>query len=156
MSAAYNALVQAQYRNTPYTFMQDAKLVRAAGDGTRALRELDQSIRLAEEAAAAVIDLTNEEVDKERKLIMAKAEVLRCHWAREVDNITEKQVVEYFNKAMSLSSRLVSFLYGALLIINDVAGMRARRSISPNTTMAWSSRSLQRNLVVSFLGDRSL
>ena len=156
MSAAYNALVQAQYRNTPYTFMQDAKLVRAAGDGTRALRELDQSIRLAEEAAAAVIDLTNEEVDKERKLIMAKAEVLRCHWAREVDNITEKQVVGYFNKAMSLSSRLVSFLCGALLIINDVAGMRARRSISPNTTMAWSSRSLQRNLVVSFLGDRSL
>ncbi|KZV76007.1 hypothetical protein PENSPDRAFT_570505 [Peniophora sp. CONT] len=109
MSAAYSALIQAQYRKTPYTFIQDAKLVKATGDSSRALRELEHSIRLAEEADAAVIDLTAEtDNDADIKLMMGKAELLRCRWAQEEDKFTEREVVALFNKTMAMVPRYES------------------------------------------------
>ena len=108
LSAAYSALLQAQHRKTPYTFVQAAKLVAAGGDHSRALRELEHSIRLATEADAGIIDLTGESGnDADKKLMMAKAELLRCRWAKESDQFVEREVVAMFNKPMSMMPKYV-------------------------------------------------
>lgn len=120
MSAAYSALIQARHRKTPYAFIQDAKLVKATGDGSRALRELEHSMSLTEEAEAAVIDLTAEnESEGDSKVMMAKAELLRCRWAREEDKFTEREVVALFNKTMAMVPRYApsSYWRGVSLII---------------------------------------
>ncbi|VDB97094.1 unnamed protein product [Peniophora sp. CBMAI 1063] len=114
MSAAYSALIQAQHRKTPYAFIQDAKLVRATGDSARALRELEHSIRLVQEAEAAVIDLTTDanggdsEKDLESRIMMGKAELLRGRWARDEDKFSEREVIAFFNNALAIVPRYES------------------------------------------------
>ena len=77
MSTAYSALLQAKHHQTPYAFVQAAKLVRATGENDRALRDLEHSLVLAEESEG-VIDLTEEAtVDEDtKKLLKAKVSMI--------------------------------------------------------------------------------
>lgn len=74
---AYSAILQAQRCNTPYSFVENAKLVRTREDPLRALQELEKAMRLSgflprerSQGQDAVIDLT---VGSEEMRMRAKA-----------------------------------------------------------------------------------
>jgi serine/threonine-protein kinase ATR len=74
ISTAYSALLQARHHQTPYAFVQSAKLMRATGEHNRALRDLEHEIQLVERTENSVVDLTVEgtDDDDERKWMKAK------------------------------------------------------------------------------------
>ena len=60
---AYSAILQAKHRDTPNSFMENAKLLNATGESLRALQELENSMRLLGmiDSADVDVDLTHED-----------------------------------------------------------------------------------------------
>ncbi|THH16411.1 hypothetical protein EW146_g4222 [Bondarzewia mesenterica] len=112
---AYSAMLQARQSHTPFSFIQSAKLVKAAGEPLRALQELDNSIRasaLGEEAPGDVIDLTGD--DEESKQMKAKAQLLRARWMNESDRFEIPDNMKAYEDALTLWPKWesVTFYYG--------------------------------------------
>jgi serine/threonine-protein kinase ATR len=78
ISTAYSALLQAKHHQTPYAFVQAAKLVRAKGENERALRDLEHSLVLAEQSED-IIDLTDDVAmdDDAKRMLKAKVGMQR-------------------------------------------------------------------------------
>ncbi|KAI0032945.1 hypothetical protein K488DRAFT_78188 [Vararia minispora EC-137] len=115
VSTAYSALLQARHHQTPYAFIQAAKLTRASGEHERALRDLEHSLSLVEQSED-VIDLTEDNVIEEddRKMLKAKAHLLLCRWMTESDSYQDAEIQKYFNKAAEIVPRYESatFYFG--------------------------------------------
>lgn len=62
---AYSAMLQAQQKKAPYSFIETAKLLKASGEPLRALNELENSIKLLRLFDDQVVDLT-EDAESER------------------------------------------------------------------------------------------
>jgi serine/threonine-protein kinase ATR len=67
---AYSAILQAQYTNARFSFMESGKLVRTRGEPLRALQELENSMRILGFVDNNTIDLTKE--DDQSKRMKAK------------------------------------------------------------------------------------
>ncbi|EIW76220.1 hypothetical protein CONPUDRAFT_158248 [Coniophora puteana RWD-64-598 SS2] len=100
---AYSAMLQSQQTQLKFSFMESAKLVKAAGEPLRALQELENSMRLAGilESKSDTIDLTND-TDASKKMV-AKAYVLLARWMNESDRFEATDVLNTFGEATKLS-----------------------------------------------------
>ncbi|TDL29365.1 hypothetical protein BD410DRAFT_710460 [Rickenella mellea] len=103
---AYNAVLQAQEGETPHAFFQSAKLVKAAGEPLRALRELNNALmgedsRRKSMAAQGIINLAETvPEDAETK----RARLLRARWMRESERYDSGVVIKELSRlAKSLS-----------------------------------------------------
>lgn len=57
---AYSAVLQAQQKDAPYSFIESSKLQKVMGDPLRALNELENSSNLLQLFDKAVVDLTED------------------------------------------------------------------------------------------------
>lgn len=113
---AYSASLQADQLETPFSFIQSAKLIRANGENERALRELDAGIKykipnimneiLAQGDKNNTIDLTFEEDpphDDYRikyKTLTAKCYLLKARWCTEGDRFNFNEMERFFRDAI--------------------------------------------------------
>ncbi|KAJ7784096.1 hypothetical protein B0H16DRAFT_1296839 [Mycena metata] len=99
---AYSAMLQAQQSNHEFSFMENAKLVRATAEPLRALQELENSMRLLGliEDRKDVLDLTED--DDETKKMKAKALVLRARWMNESERYAIAPIFTNFLNATEL------------------------------------------------------
>ncbi|KAG8865167.1 serine/threonine-protein kinase M1 [Tulasnella sp. 330] len=88
---AYSAVLQAKQINAPFAYIQSCKLVKADGEGYRALQELETAIARARD----VNDLYESEDTKST----AKALLLRARWRHETDRFGQKEIVQSFKDA---------------------------------------------------------
>lgn len=70
---AYSAVLQARRMDTPFTFLQSVKLVKAVGEPIRALQELDKA--LTKSAIAAEKEVVNLVDEPDPEIIRMKAKV---------------------------------------------------------------------------------
>ncbi|KAK7062299.1 Serine/threonine-protein kinase atr [Favolaschia claudopus] len=101
---AYSAVLQAQQSgNSRFSFMESAKLVKAAGEPLRALQELENSMRALGLLTDRkdFVDLTTED-DNESKRMKAKAIVLRARWMNESERFDNNTVFGVFVLATEL------------------------------------------------------
>ncbi|KAG1768696.1 hypothetical protein EDD22DRAFT_1041450 [Suillus occidentalis] len=94
---AYSAMLQAQYTNARFSFMESGKLVRARGEPLRALQELENSMRILGFVDNNTIDLTKE--DDQSKRMKAKAQILLARWMNESDRYEASYVLKQFQNA---------------------------------------------------------
>ncbi|KAG2060248.1 hypothetical protein BDR06DRAFT_872755 [Suillus hirtellus] len=94
---AYSAMLQAQYTNARFSFMESGKLVRARGEPLRALQELENSMRLLGFVDNNTVDLTRE--DEHSKRMKAKAQILLARWMNESDRYEASYVLKQFQSA---------------------------------------------------------
>jgi serine/threonine-protein kinase ATR len=110
---AYSAMLQAQYTNARFSFMESGKLVRARGEPLRALQELENSMRILGFVDNKTIDLTRE--DDQSKRMKAKvwtylsngcssqyrnqAQILLARWMNESDRYEASYVLKQFQNA---------------------------------------------------------
>ncbi|KDQ64194.1 hypothetical protein JAAARDRAFT_117891 [Jaapia argillacea MUCL 33604] len=94
---AYSSMLHAQRTQTPFSFIESARLIKANGESLRALQELDNSLQVCELAEKDVIDLTED--DEEGKKMKAKAHVLLARWMNDSDRFEETYVWKAFQKA---------------------------------------------------------
>ncbi|KAG2115849.1 uncharacterized protein F5147DRAFT_751291 [Suillus discolor] len=94
---AYSAMLQAQYTNARFSFMESGKLVRARGEPLRALQELENSMRLLGFVDNNTVDLTRE--DEHSKRMKAKAQILLARWMNESDRYEASYVLKQFQNA---------------------------------------------------------
>ncbi|KAJ7130974.1 hypothetical protein C8R46DRAFT_1327841 [Mycena filopes] len=99
---AYSAMLQAQQIPNTFSFMENAKLVRATAEPLRALQELENSMRLLGliEDRKDVVDLTED--DDETKRMKAKALVLRARWMNESERFEIAPIFTTFLNATEL------------------------------------------------------
>ena len=70
---AYSAMLQAQRTDTPYSFIQSAKLVKASGEPLRALQELNKALEKTNISIPSdVVDLT---LDADPEITKMRAKV---------------------------------------------------------------------------------
>ncbi|KAG1764780.1 FAT domain-containing protein [Suillus placidus] len=93
----YSAMLQAQYTNARFSFMESGKLVRARGEPLRALQELENSMRILGLVDNKTIDLTRE--DEQSKRMKAKAQILLARWMNESDRYEASYVLKQFQNA---------------------------------------------------------
>jgi serine/threonine-protein kinase ATR len=107
---AYSAMLQAQYTNVRFSFMESGKLVRAWGEPLRTLQELEKSMRILGLVDNNTIDLTRE--DDQFKQMKAKvwkyslnrcssqshnqAQILLARWMNESDRYEASYVLKQF------------------------------------------------------------
>ncbi|KAG2369791.1 hypothetical protein BDR07DRAFT_1447599 [Suillus spraguei] len=94
---AYSAMLQAQYTNARFSFMESGKLVRARGEPLRALQELENSMRILGFVDNNAVDLTRE--DEQSKRMKAKAQILLARWMNESDRYEASYVLKQFQNA---------------------------------------------------------
>ncbi|KAI0832693.1 hypothetical protein BC628DRAFT_1309839 [Trametes gibbosa] len=101
---AYSAILQAQRCNTPYSFMENAKLVRTREDPLRALQELEKAMRLfgflppnRSQRHEDVIDLTSAGV-----LTSTQIHVLRARYMAHSDRFEGSRVCREFRRATDI------------------------------------------------------
>ncbi|KAH9855081.1 hypothetical protein C2E23DRAFT_725567 [Lenzites betulinus] len=119
---AYSAILQAQRCNTPYSFVENAKLVRTREDPLRALQELEKAMRLSGFLSAErsqrhedVIDLTagQDEIRMRAKeghsrllivskLISTQIHVLRARYMDHSDRFEDSRVCREFRRATDI------------------------------------------------------
>ncbi|KAI0375920.1 hypothetical protein BV20DRAFT_933352 [Pilatotrama ljubarskyi] len=103
---AYSAILQAQRCNTPYSFVENAKLIRARGDPLRALQELEKAMRLSgflpqerSQRPDDVIDLT---ADADESRMIAKIHVLRARYMDHTDRFEDSRVCREFRRGADM------------------------------------------------------
>lgn len=96
---AYSAMLQAQQSGFHLSFVESAKLLKARGENQRALRELENSMRLLGfiQDTPDVLDLTID--DEESKTMKAKAQVLRARWMHESERFELTYIFKVFTEA---------------------------------------------------------
>ncbi|KAF9567437.1 hypothetical protein CPC08DRAFT_22231 [Agrocybe pediades] len=99
---AYSAMLQADQRNVPYSFIDSAKLLKASGEPLRALTELENSARLHGFLDNQVVDLTE---DAETQKMKAKILVLRARWMNDLDRYDAKYIYNIFREAADLQNK---------------------------------------------------
>ncbi|KAF8592595.1 hypothetical protein K439DRAFT_1625944 [Ramaria rubella] len=100
---AYSAMLQAERAETPFSFIQSAKLVKAGGEPIRALQELNKALEKSSmKGNDDVIDLT-EEVDLEITRLNAKAHVLRAQWMYDAERFDADIIHKGFKEGVSLA-----------------------------------------------------
>ncbi|TBU47261.1 hypothetical protein BD309DRAFT_856414 [Dichomitus squalens] len=104
---AYSAILQAQRCNTPFSFIESARLVRMRGEPLRALQELENAMKLLGNEAHEpspdneVIDLTEAAppvrlFPGETKALRAKAHILQARWMADSDRYEDSKVHKEF------------------------------------------------------------
>ncbi|KAG9015870.1 serine/threonine-protein kinase M1 [Tulasnella sp. JGI-2019a] len=88
---AYSAILQAKQINAPFAYIQSCKLVRADGEGYRALQELETAIARTRDV--------NDLYESEDTQSTAKALLLRARWRHETDRFGQKEIVQSFKDA---------------------------------------------------------
>lgn len=71
---AYSAMLQAQQSNARFSFIESAKLIKATNEPLRALKELENSMKLAGILDSDELDLT---IDEESMRMRSKVYILR-------------------------------------------------------------------------------
>ncbi|KAF8638618.1 hypothetical protein AX17_002159 [Amanita inopinata Kibby_2008] len=96
---AYSAVLQAQQSGPHLSFLESAKLVKVRGEDQRALRELENSMRLFGfiQDSPDMLDLTLDNI--ESKTIKAKAQVLRARWMHESERYETPYIFKIFSEA---------------------------------------------------------
>uniref|UniRef100_A0A0W0G3C2 non-specific serine/threonine protein kinase n=1 Tax=Moniliophthora roreri TaxID=221103 RepID=A0A0W0G3C2_MONRR len=97
---AYSAMLQAKQRGTLFSFLENAKLLKATGEPLQALEQLENSMQLLGfiEVNANVINITDDNEDT----IKAKAHLLRARWMDESERFDVASVFKAFNNATEL------------------------------------------------------
>ncbi|KAF9534591.1 hypothetical protein CPB83DRAFT_754578 [Crepidotus variabilis] len=93
---AYSAVLQAQKRDAPYSFIESAKLLKASGDPLRALNELENSSNRLQLFDKQFVDLTG---DTELPRMKAKILILRARWMDDTDRFDDGTIYEIFKEA---------------------------------------------------------
>ncbi|KAF5363593.1 hypothetical protein D9756_000300 [Leucocoprinus leucothites] len=109
---AYSAMLQAQQSETQFAFLESAKLVKATGDPLRALKDLENSMKLAGHLEASdFLDLT---IEDEAVRMKSKAQVLRARWMRESQRYDPSSVYKIFQQVteMDKNSEKAHFYLG--------------------------------------------
>ncbi|CCL98247.1 uncharacterized protein FIBRA_00241 [Fibroporia radiculosa] len=119
---AYSAMLQAQQCRASFSFMENARLVKASGEPIRALQELESSMRLAGILEnPSVIDLTVDpgearvaNRDSDDLMLKAKAQILRARWMNESDRYDVSQIVKALSTGAEAGQKWESgqFHYG--------------------------------------------
>ncbi|KAG2155117.1 uncharacterized protein EDB93DRAFT_1266510 [Suillus bovinus] len=110
---AYSAMLQAQYTNARFSFMESGKLVRARGEPLRALQELENSMRILGFVDNDTVDLTREDEQSTRMKAKVRtylsdecssrshnqAQILLARWMNESDRYEASYVLKQFQNA---------------------------------------------------------
>ncbi|KAI0638446.1 hypothetical protein C8Q77DRAFT_1046895 [Trametes polyzona] len=103
---AYSAILQAQRCNTPYSFVENAKLVRVREDPLRALQELEKAMRLSgflpSERSQRQDDMIDLTVDQDEIRMRAKIHVLRARYMDHSDRFEDSRVCREFRRATEM------------------------------------------------------
>ncbi|KAI0353102.1 hypothetical protein OH77DRAFT_1497585 [Trametes cingulata] len=92
---AYSAILQAQRCNTPYSFVENAKLIRARGDPLRALQELEKAMRLSG-------FLPQERSQRPDDVIDLTIHVLRARYMDHTDRFEDSRVCREFRRGSDM------------------------------------------------------
>jgi len=121
---AYSAMLQAEQKKVPYSFIDSAKLLKASGEPLRALTELENSIKLLGLFDNQVLDLTE---DKDSERMKAKVShllflylsgpdihglqilLLKARWMNELDRYDVQDVYNIFKKACDMQNKYVLY-----------------------------------------------
>ncbi|KAF9450926.1 hypothetical protein P691DRAFT_724995 [Macrolepiota fuliginosa MF-IS2] len=104
---AYSAMLQAQQSKARFSFIESAKLTKATDEPLRALKELENSMKLAGLSEASdVVDLT---IDEEMVRAKTKAHVLRARWMYESQRYDASIIYKMFQQVTELDKKCVRF-----------------------------------------------
>ncbi|KXN89480.1 Protein kinase rad3 [Leucoagaricus sp. SymC.cos] len=110
---AYSAMLQAQQSKAKFSFLESAKLSKAMNEPLRALKELENSMKLSGllENPADVVDLT---MNDETIRMKAKAHVLRTRWMCESQRYDPSVIYRLFQNVteMDKNSESAHFYLG--------------------------------------------
>ncbi|KAL0577467.1 hypothetical protein V5O48_004536 [Marasmius crinis-equi] len=95
---AYSAILQAEQNNAHFSFMESSKLMKATGEPLRALRQLEDAMRLLGMLQVPSTTPRDESVT-------AKAHLLRARWMDESERFDVATVFKAFNNATELQPK---------------------------------------------------
>ncbi|PPQ63137.1 hypothetical protein CVT24_005777 [Panaeolus cyanescens] len=89
---AYSAVLQAEKCRAPFSFVENAKLIKETGDTLHALTQLENSFKLLGQANVS-------ESDSEGDRMGAKVHVIRARWMTECDRFDNSAIFATFSEA---------------------------------------------------------
>ncbi|KAF9266203.1 hypothetical protein L218DRAFT_101271 [Marasmius fiardii PR-910] len=92
---AYSAILQAEQNHAQFSFLESSKLTKAAGEPLRALRQLEDAMKL-------LGILNKETISAKEKAISAKVHLLRARWMDESERFDVGTVFTAFSDATEL------------------------------------------------------
>ncbi|KAI0776189.1 hypothetical protein BD413DRAFT_469293 [Trametes elegans] len=108
IQTAYSAVLQAQQCDTPFSFVESAKLVRARGDPLRALQELEKAMRLAgifpssRERSQDQDEAINSTSSGDDRKKLAKIHVLRARYMDHTDRFEDSRVNREYRRGVEI------------------------------------------------------
>lgn len=117
---AYSAVLQARQYSTPFTFVQDAKLLYSTGQNLRALQELQNSLNpILGDGTLVKGDLAKVRASAARRATLGamadlrnppprlQAALLKGRWTRDTERFDMNEVIQGFKLAISLDQECV-------------------------------------------------
>ncbi|KAJ9123064.1 hypothetical protein QFC22_001253 [Naganishia vaughanmartiniae] len=117
VQTAYSAILQAGALHAPFTFVQQAKLMRANGQPLKALSELENvlpTLRLDLGIAGSSvhpIPLEADPAQNKDSIALAKALSLSARWAFETERLDANDIIKRFQQAIKLAPEQESPFY---------------------------------------------
>ncbi|KAJ9093722.1 hypothetical protein QFC21_006318 [Naganishia friedmannii] len=117
VQTAYSAILQAGALHAPFTFVQQAKLMRANGQPLKALSELENvlpTLRLdigVAGSSAHPIPLEGDPSQNKDSIALAKALSLSARWAFETERLDANDIIKRFQQAIKLAPEQESPFY---------------------------------------------
>ena len=101
---AYSAILQANNLDTPFVFLQSAKLLECSNQTHKAIQEIDNALRnILPPGFVHTTEVGETLVNRGPPSSLAKASLRRARWMQEAGRLDQNGIVEKYQEAMKLS-----------------------------------------------------